>query len=393
MNQAGACLAAFWGRLREFPATLEIDDAEQEQRFQKARIAWLQPRVLPIAILVACVFTTFLLFDRVFAPELLVPLASVRVFTAVLLVGIGLVSRFRPSLVPMNVTTTLIAAIIYTGVFLTHVILGSNSVYRFTEAIMLIQIGTWFLGGMTFPAAAAVNSVALVIYLVLMTLVIKAPPQDVWQCAMYVVALGVIGGFAVYAIERLFRRTFVANELLAAQRLEYRARAMRDGLTGLWNRAAMVERVAAARRSTSTSGLGGAVFMIDLDNFKPVNDLYGHQAGDEVLVAIARRIQSALRPSDSVGRMGGDEFLVLVEDLSEDDMPQQLAERMRSEIESPIRVRMHGDSASVAVAVGASIGMAFFSGEVMPADVLINIADQEMYNDKARRRAQSTQTR
>jgi len=385
LKQAVDDVLAYCSRLRGAFVGLRFSDAAQEQRFIQARDKWLQPRILPIVLLIACVFMAFMVLDRALAPQLAASLARARIGTALVLISIGLVSRLRPGLVSMTTTTTLIAAVIYVGVFLTRVVVGVDSAHRFTEAIMLIQIGTWFLGGMTFVVASMVNSVALLAYLFLEVAVVKAPIHDVWQSGLYVGSLGLVAGFAAYNIELLFRRNFASNELLAAQRLEYQSRAMRDGLTGLWNRAAMEERVAAACRRTGDTGLGGAVFMVDLDRFKPVNDHYGHQAGDEVLIAIARRIQSVLRPSDSVGRIGGDEFLVLVEDLPDADFARLLAERVRGEIESPIRVRLHGDSASVAVSVGASIGIGSYSGVVIDPDQLVHSADLAMYQDKAHR--------
>src|SRR5690606_13471705 len=146
-------------------------------------------------------------------------------------------------------------------------------------------------------------------FLALDRFVVGVPAADVLLSGVYLLALLLIGGFAAWSVERLARQRFAAAEDLEEARRQYEMRAMRDGLTGLWNRQAMDEMLAAACRRSAETGLAGAVMMIDLDRFKPVNDQFGHEAGDDVLVAVSRRIQTVLRIGDSVGRVGGDEFL------------------------------------------------------------------------------------
>lgn len=365
--------------------SLEFPDREQELRYQQARDAWLRTRILPIAALVALLFLLFVFFDRVAAPEQAAQLAQIRLVTGCVLVSIGLLVHMGTRLLTVNMAVYLITAVTYASILLTYVVVGANSPYRFTGAIMLIQTGTWFLGGMTFSMAARANLLAIPIFISVETLVIDVPQVEVIQRASYILALAILGGVAAFNIEKLFRANFAITESINAQRREFQARAMRDGLTGLWNRQAMVEHIASACRATAISEQLCAVFLIDLDGFKPVNDRHGHQAGDEALVSVARRIQSVLRPSDSVGRIGGDEFLALAENFPDTDYARHLAERIRSRIESPMRVRIHGDSSTVAVNLGASMGMEMFSGTARSPEELIRGADLAMYEEKARR--------
>ena len=112
---------------------------------------------------------------------------------------------------------------------------------------------------------------------------------------------------SLVAIQDVTRRNALQAEL------EHRA--FHDSLTDLANRALFRDRVDHALKRRGADGTTVAVLVLDLDRFKTVNDSLGHNAGDELLVAVARRLQSILRPSDTAARLGGDEFAILVEDL------------------------------------------------------------------------------
>ena len=100
-----------------------------------------------------------------------------------------------------------------------------------------------------------------------------------------------------------------------------REAALHDPLTGLPNRVLMLELLEHAFRAARRSGKTSAVLFLDLDRFKEVNDTYGHQVGDELLIAVAGRLAGVLRPGDSLARMSGDEFVVLCEELADHRQP------------------------------------------------------------------------
>jgi diguanylate cyclase (GGDEF)-like protein len=366
---------------------LHFRDPEKEQRYRQVREEWLAPRLRLIVLLVALVFLGFIPFDFVFAPQHAPLLVFLRIVTAVAVVVVWLPARLLPARLPMPFITSMVAAVAYLGVFCVRLIVGLESTYEFTEGIMLVQIGVWFLGGMMFFTALVVNLLGTGFFLALELFVVGVPAPHAGISAIYLLALAVLGGFAAWNIERLFRLNFSEHEELETEREAYRLRAMRDNLTGLWNQRAMEERIDAARIRSAANGLDGAVLLIDLDRFKPINDTYGHQAGDDALITVARRIQSVLRSGDSVGRTGGDEFLVLAEDLPDAQFAHRLAERIRAIVESPIRVRMHGDSIRIDVTVGASIGICLFSGDAVATEDIIRTADSDMYRDKAARKS------
>ena len=155
--------------------------------------------------------------------------------------------------------------------------------------------------------------------------------------------------------------------------------ALHDPLTGLPNRNLFLDRIqqslsVATRRQTTV-----AVLFLDLDQFKLVNDSLGHAAGDELLAAVAPRIEQALRPGDTVARFGGDEFAVLAEDIGNERGATRIAERIAEALSHPfiLREREHFVSASVGIAIG--------EGQE-PAEALIRDADAALYRAKERGR-------
>lgn len=155
---------------------------------------------------------------------------------------------------------------------------------------------------------------------------------------------------------------------------EIRHRAMHDDLTGLPNRVLLQDRLQTALERAARTGCTVAVIFCDLDRFKYVNDVHGHRYGDEVLVATAARLQSAVRAGDTVCRFGGDEFVVVCEDLSESDA-YEIAERMQHTLAEPLTID------SVTVEVPASIGIATSVTPHGP-EALLRDADTAMYRAK-----------
>ena len=154
-----------------------------------------------------------------------------------------------------------------------------------------------------------------------------------------------------------------------------------DDLTGLPNRVVFLDRlhVALARARRRHSGV--AVLFLDLDRFKVINDSLGHEPGDRLLTAVARRLEGALRPEDTVARFGGDEFTVLCEDLTTDVEPIGIAERISRALSTPFLL----DDREVFLT--ASIGIAVAPEQSASADALLRDADAAMYRAKERGRA------
>jgi len=155
--------------------------------------------------------------------------------------------------------------------------------------------------------------------------------------------------------------------------------AFHDPLTGLANRALFVDHLQQALLRSQRSATMPTLFFIDIDDLKGVNDRLGHGAGDELLVEVSRRLRSVLRAADTVGRLGGDEFLVLCEGLPSTDDAMAVAARLSAAVARPVVVQKE------TVGVTSSIGVARARhGEQEPGD-LLQEADLAMYEAKRTR--------
>ena len=158
---------------------------------------------------------------------------------------------------------------------------------------------------------------------------------------------------------------------------ELRHQAFHDSLTGLANRALFMDRLEHAVSRKRRFGHPLAVLFVDLDDFKTVNDSLGHGEGDRLLVSVAERLSRALRTGDTIARMGGDEFAVLVEDATDADAPLEVAARILACLGPPFR------HAGKELYVRASVGISTWDSTDETADDLIRNADMSMYTAKA----------
>lgn len=167
-------------------------------------------------------------------------------------------------------------------------------------------------------------------------------------------------------------------DVTAARQNDTMIRALRhDGLTGLPNRLAFFERLREAARAGRRTGEAFAVLFVDLDRFKEVNDTYGHDVGDQFLIAVADRLRRAIRPSDLLARLAGDEFVVLCEGIDDADSATAVADRLVAALARPVQV------SGRELLVTASVGVATseeWDGE--DAEALVRRADKAMYRAK-----------
>jgi len=168
-----------------------------------------------------------------------------------------------------------------------------------------------------------------------------------------------------------------------------RALAFEDPLTGLPNRRLFLDHLGMAIAANARSGHHGAILFMDLDNFKMLNDRHGHAAGDLLLVEVGRRLRHAIRATDTVARFGGDEFVVLLTDLSPAPamaraQAADLAQKIRAVLAEPYRLALARDGAGVTIEhrCTATTGMVVFAGDDVAPGVLIDRADAAMYSAK-----------
>jgi diguanylate cyclase (GGDEF)-like protein/PAS domain S-box-containing protein len=184
-------------------------------------------------------------------------------------------------------------------------------------------------------------------------------------------ALPTENGWSFYTFGRDISERKRAEETLRHQ-------ALHDPLTGLPNRTLLVDRLAQAlaRADRAPDHRGPALLFVDLDRFKAVNDSLGHDAGDQLLVAVARRLQAGVRPTDTVARLAGDEFVVLCDAVTDASGAVAAAERLRAALAEPIRLDAD------LVHVTASVGIALADGSTNTPEALLQAADVAMYRAK-----------
>ena len=206
---------------------------------------------------------------------------------------------------------------------------------------------------------------------------VAAPLDDLGSTSVLVLARSG-GGFTPE--ERILLRAMARTlgltlRTMKRTREEMRA-ALHDTLTGFANRALFLDRLTHALSAAARHHTNVAVLYVDLDRFKVVNDSLGHAAGDEVLIAVARRIRGAIRELDTPARLGGDEFAILVEDVKSLQAATCVADRILQSLKSPFTV--WGKEFQIA----ASVGIAVSDGSTHKPEELIRDADLAMYRAK-----------
>jgi diguanylate cyclase (GGDEF)-like protein len=191
----------------------------------------------------------------------------------------------------------------------------------------------------------------------------------------HAMTIGFLGAFICSIVIRIAGTTGEAKEqveaLLAHQ-------ALHDGLTGLPNRQLLVDRLNHSIEVMQRRGGSAPVVMfLDLNRFKLVNDTFGHQTGDELLKQVAVRLRAVLRASDTLSRFGGDEFVILCEDVGDRETASVITERVRAAFEEPF------DLAGEVLSVSVSIGVATVDDDMTSIEALLSEADAAMYFAKA----------
>jgi len=188
--------------------------------------------------------------------------------------------------------------------------------------------------------------------------------------------------WAAFWSDEVGARIGVARNITALTQAEQELRflAHHDPLTKLTNRSLFNDRLATALRMARQQRRRLALLFLDVNDFKGINDVHGHAAGDRVLCAIARRLQDSVQAADTVARIGGDEFIVLLTDVPSEDAVYEMVEQIARVMEQPLgaefgEVRMPS----------CSIGVACYPSDGEDADTLLSHADSQMYLKKRRR--------
>jgi diguanylate cyclase (GGDEF)-like protein len=211
-------------------------------------------------------------------------------------------------------------------------------------------------------------------------------PAPWWTPGHLLVLLGLLfaATLAVVLWTMLLRRQVKRQtRLLRESERRFRNQAQHDALTGVASRSFLVEQLEAAVAQAQLTGSMMGVIMLDLDHFKLVNDTCGHHAGDELLCIVARRIRAAVRRSDIVARMGGDEFVVLLNGLGHESEAEAIGAKLVGHVALPTEI------AGRQWSVSASVGVCVYPEGGTDGDALLLHVDEAMYRAKAKGRNSS----
>jgi len=203
--------------------------------------------------------------------------------------------------------------------------------------------------------------------------------------SLYTLVLAIFYGFAcflvlgvIYMHEHIDAQFKIALEY---ERKKMNALAHLDQLTGLANRLGFNKNLQSAMEKAAEARRKVGIIYLDLDNFKPVNDSYGHEAGDQVLKAAAERMRLHIRSADTIARLGGDEFVVILDSIDGKDRVKDIAKAMVKEIGTPL---MFGQTE---LRVGASAGISLYPDDACEIKELLDVADKDMYANKQQKRS------
>lgn len=360
--------------------TLGFDDSATEMAFVRHILPRLRLQGRAAIILGAVVYFLYGALDHLFVPvNQLGQVWLVRVLALIVPVGV-LVLSYLPwferhnqlplGLVGLSAALGLIAMLWYLPV--------DSAAYCF-PGMMLATFYTYNLLGTRFIHALVINAAVLLLYNLLFGVVRQFPEAVLLSQNFFLISANLIGGAAGYLAEFHRRQLFLREVQLDGERQLHLNRSLHDRLTGLPNRDLLDDRINQALALARRDQARHAGFFVDLDGFKNINDRLGHDHGDIVLRSVARRLESVMRETDTISRIGGDEFFVLVQDIGSCDSAAHLAEKLIAVIEQPIPELPGRHELS------ASIGICLFPRTELAntPDSIIRSADLAMYQAKA----------
>lgn len=240
------------------------------------------------------------------------------------------------------------------------------------EGMLLVVLYLYFMFGLRWRPAMWINLPFVPIFLVL-SIAVEVPARLLVNQALYLITANLIGLVGCHVLEHLARRGYLSEALA-------KFRAERDSMTLIYNHGAVLDRLDLIWQRAAEQGAGVAVYLIDLDYFKRLNDSQGHRAGDAVLMRVAQALDRLAGPGlNMAGRYGGEEFVLLQYGLSPRDL-QSRAEAIRAQIEALALPHLDAPAAVVTASVGGAYQRCIDGAS--PGD-LIDAADAALYRAKA----------
>jgi len=358
-------------RLR--PVSLAFGDPALERRYQAERARTELPHMRFGMFMAALLYFGFAFVEPSLIPHRITMIWPIRVFeigASLLLLAAsyrdGFAERLRP------------AGILYTSLLLAGIlgmlyVVPPALVGQYYVALLLLMVASQTVLGMHPADAAAVNLFGVVMYFLIMTAGKTLPLKVAISDGMYLLSVFLLATVGGYIAERGRRNTFFARCRLEEMHRAREHDALHDPLSGLPNRRLFLERLEQAVARTRRFNSAAALLFVDLNEFKQINDRYGHSFGDQVLQNIAGLIAETVRETDTVARFGGDEFVVLLEDLEHAELADEVAERIVTRLREPLPL------GNRVLRVGVSVGISLCPRHGDRPEDLLDAADRAMY--------------
>jgi len=358
--------------------TLRFDDRDIERRFRENY--WTS--VLPFARFCCAwgivLWTMFGALDPFVTGESLRTIWKIRLFVALpIAVTLFTCSAF---IAGNPKTKVVLMSLVYfvggVGIAAMIVALDPPTSHSYYAGIMLILFG-WLIFSQIRFAPATLGALSIIAVYECVAIIFEAtPPEVLISNNFFLIASAYIGMIASYVIERYRRLDFLQSTQLAELGAQLEELSAHDPLTGLHNRRLLSDHLHDAVEQHRQRSTPASIMLIDLDDFKGINDRFGHLAGDELLKRTARLILDFLRKTDRAYRYGGDEFLVLLPNTSLSEA-KSLADRLVSRLGSHTHESTH-----FVTVCGISVGVASLDVSTRDADGFLIAADRALYAAK-----------
>jgi diguanylate cyclase len=354
--------------------TLQFGDPETEREFDAYTLPRTQMRGKIATFMGAALFGLFGFFDPIYANVADVP--RIWAIRAAVVLSVCVLGAYSYSAhFKRHQHAVWIAIPVLASSFQFLITWGypeRSSIYAVAGMILIAFYSSTFLGT-RFRHSVWINVATVLIHNLLCGIVRGFSAQLMWTHNIFLWSAVLVTGTSSYFAERQDRTLFSVQRELERERADLQVRALHDPLTGLPNRDLLMDRLERVCALARRESLLGAAFFIDLDDFKPVNDTYGHEVGDLTLRVVGQRLRAVLRDSDTVARLGGDEFFAVAHRIAAAENAQHIAEKIARALREPMLV------GNQQIRIGCSIGICLFPyPESTPADV-VRRADAALY--------------
>ena len=361
------------------PVTLEFDDRSVEIDYRHYFFRLLRRQARLGLVVGITLWTLYSLLDFGFAPISYPDTAWYIRILVILLASAVLGASFHSIFNRFNqLLLILVGLVVGAGLLAMMWLLTEGAISRYFPGLMLLIFWSHCFAGLRFVHASFTSIILFLAFNLLFGVARPISMEDLLSYNCYMLAANVLAACASYLSERQGRVLFLGKRELDLERTHHLTRSLHDNLTGLPNRELLEDRLELAISQSSRDERSCAGLFIDLDDFKSINDTYGHEIGDKFLQEVAVRLTDIMREADTLSRIGGDEFFVLARDIPKTNAASIFAKKLLHQLQEPYIL----NDVLTLPGITASIGVCIFPYKhCSPVDI-IRRADQAMYEIK-----------